>query len=112
MLDSVEFFEPADEPAGEGRTDVPIPPGADVTLNMEGMVMYQVEGSMADAVQFIEDNWPDDGWVADTDNFLYSPSEGLLIYLKGDEMAMIAVSEGEGDDAGTTGVVAIIGPKE
>jgi hypothetical protein len=107
MLDSVEFFEPAEAPVEEGRSDVPIPPDADVSLQMPEMVMYQVEGSVADAVQFIEDNWPDEGWVADTDNFLHSPAEGLLIYTKDGEMAMVAVSEGEGEDAGKTDVVAI-----
>jgi hypothetical protein len=112
MLDSVEFFQPEMSAIGEGRDDVPIPPGADVSLNMEEMVMYVVEESVADAVQFVEDNWPDYGWVADTGNLLHAPSEGLLIYLKDGEMALVAVSEGEGEEAGMTSVVVLIGPEE
>jgi hypothetical protein len=112
MLDSVEFDEPTGSSTGEGRTDVPIPPDADISLNMQEMIMYQVDGSPEDAVQFIENNWPDEGWKADTDNFLHAPSEGLLIYLKEGEMAMIAVTAGEGDDVGKTDVVILIAPQE
>jgi hypothetical protein len=112
MLDSVELFEPAGTSAGEGRDDVPIPPGATVALNMPEMVMYQVDGSVADAVQFIQDNWPDYGWLADTDSFLHQPSEGLLIYTKGGEIGMIAVTEGEGDDVGKTDVIALFTPDD
>ncbi|MBN1812093.1 MAG: hypothetical protein JXA14_09685 [Anaerolineae bacterium] len=110
LLDSVEFFEPG--AGGDGgddfasRDDVPIPADAEVALNMQQMVSYLTEATVANAVQFIEDNWPDYGWEADTGNILHQPGEGLLFYLKGSETAMIAVSEDE--DSGKTSVVILI----
>ncbi len=109
LLDSVEFSEPG---AGGGggdfasRDDIPIPADAEVSLDMQTMVSYLTEATIADAVQFIQDNWPDYGWEADTGNVLHQPGEGLLFYLKGSETAMIAVSEDE--DSGKTSVIALI----
>jgi hypothetical protein len=112
MLDSVQFFLPAESPVERGRDDIPIPPNADVSVNVSEMVTYQVEGSMEDAIEFIEDNWPDKGWAADTDSVLHDPAKGLLIYAKDDETARIAVSEGEGNDAGKTTIVVIFSQAE
>lgn len=115
MFASVEFFEPSadgdDDGDGDGgdefasRDDVPIPADAEVTLNMQSMVSYLTEATIADAVQFIEDNWPDYGWEADTSSILHQPSEGLLFYIKGDETALIAVDE---DDESTKTSVNIL----
>ena len=117
MLDSVEFSAPTvGDDGGDGgdgggvdlgaRDDIPIPADAEVTLNMQAMVSYLTGATIPDAVQFVEDNWPDYGWEADTSNILHQPGEGLLFYIKGTETAMIAVDEDE--DSGQTSVVVLI----
>jgi len=115
MLDSIEFFEPSAGDDGDGsdfaeRDDVPIPADAEVTFNMQAMVTYLTGATVADAVQFIEDNWPDYGWEADTTNILHQPGEGLLFYIKGSETAMIAVDED--DDSTNTSVIILIVEEE
>jgi len=114
LLDSVEFSEPSLGGDGGGggdlaaRDDVPIPADAEVSLDMQTMVSYLTGATVPGAVQFVEDNWPDYGWVADTSNILHQPSEGLLFFTKGKETAMIAVSEDDEDSTKTSVVVLII----
>jgi hypothetical protein len=118
MLESVEFSEGGAAGDGDGdggsdfgaREDVPIPADAEVTLNMQAMVTYLTEATIPDAVQFVEDNWPDYDWEADTGNILHQPSEGLLFYIKGDETAMVAVDEDE--ESGMTSVIILIVEEE
>jgi hypothetical protein len=116
MMDSVEFSEPSASGGDDGgdefgaRDDVPTPADAEVTLNMQAMVSYLTEATIPEAVQFIEDNWPDYGWEADTTNILHQPGEGLLFYTKGSETAMIAVDED--DESPNTSVVILIVEEE
>jgi len=120
MAASVEFFppagvgEPPEGPAGEltSRDDVPLPPDAEVILDLPEILGYMTDAAVTDAAGFMEDNWPDYGWEADTDNILYMVDEenGLLFFTKGGEVATVAISIDE--DSGKTQVSIIIAAEE
>lgn len=83
-------IEPPEGAAAPGLPeDIALPSGATVTSAMSGMVSFEVEMPMEDAMTFFKEGMPANGWT------LESEYEGMLTYTKEGRQAMIMLSEEE-----------------
>ena len=69
--------------------DVPLYPGATMTMAMAGMVGFEVEAELADVTAFYREQMETAGWTLD------SEFEGMLNYSKDGRTAMIVLSESD-----------------
>lgn len=69
--------------------DVPLYPGATMTMAMAGIVGFEVEAALADVSAFYREQMEVEGWTLD------SEYEGMLNYSKDGRTAMIMLSESD-----------------
>ncbi len=75
--------------------DIPLYPGATITVAMSGMVGFEVEAELTDVTVFYREQMETEGWTLD------SEYEGMLNYSKDGRTAMVVLAESDDMIEGT-----------
>lgn len=85
---TIEIPEMAGQTSG---ADVPLPEGAQMITAMQGMMVYEVSGSVADVVTFYEQALPAQGFTI-TSKQVNPMTGGMFMVTKGDQRYIIVIA--------------------